>query len=977
MADSKNSKISELVELTDPSNADYIPIVDTANEETKKISYTSLVAALNEDDDSYSKTEADALINAVQADVNQNEADADAAIAAVQADVDQNEADADTAIAALQADVDQNESDADAAIAAVQADVDQNEADADAAIAAVQADVNQNEADADAAIAAVQADVDQNESDADAAIALKAPINDPTFTGTVTIPSADITTADFNAGGVGGEVSWNDQEKTLDLVTGADNVTVQLGQEVVLYARNNSGATLSDGNVVMISGSQGNNPTISLAQANTVENARKTIGVVTQIIPNNSNGFVTLIGKVRDLVLDNGTYSEGDVVYLSDTIAGGLTNVEPSISVEVGHVLATSNGGNTNGVLEVQINNGAGTYELEQTLNAAIATNTANIATNTANIAANTSDIADLEDSTESIATVVTGLLPTGTGDNTAKIQAVIDAVAADGGGEIVIPAGVWDIASTIEITTSNIRLRGEGGGWSQDTGTQGEQATTTLNWTGGDGVSTVLTESATMTISNNGTTLTPSSMSGSEHEYQGCFIYSTSGISARDFILDNSTSSFEISPTSNISWGNSTAFMVVIPTAMIEVKSVYAAGSGDNDQQITGSGVSRIHFDATGAAFGLRVIAALNGVYDDLSFIEPTQGAIYMGVKNVDTLNKPAAISQDPQFNIFSRIVSRGFLGGRFGGMLVCTGISDWGSNTSFNTFKDLRAFIKNGDAFVLGSSDANMFDNALVHRKTGGDGEAVLLLGSNVSDSDIPRSNKFHHFGSANGGAIICYGTDTFSYASRNNAFPWLNTENNTPLPTIETGASCYYDTDKGFEFFKKTAGLVVGTNTANMQSARDDYGAESLHITNSAEKHVVLSTTAGDKWRNFLNSTGDFVISRISGTGIIKLFQKVSIGGERKNIRSFADGDVNVQETDNTILLSATTADAKAILPITPTDGDIYTIKCLDATFTARIGKNGNLIEGANTNYTMTLNESLTLQFYDGNWNIIGQS
>jgi len=207
-----------------------------------------------------------------------------------------------------------------------------------------------------------------NQTDLQDALDAKAPIADATFTGTTTIPSADITTADFNAGGLGGEVSWNNTEKTLDLVTGSDNVTVQLGQEVTLYARNNSGATMSDGQVVMISGSQGNNPTISLAQANTVENARKTIGVVTQIIPNNSNGFVTLIGKVRDLVLDNGTYSEGDIVYLSDTVAGGLTAVEPSISVEVGHVLATSNGGNTNGVLEVQINNGAGTYELKQEL---------------------------------------------------------------------------------------------------------------------------------------------------------------------------------------------------------------------------------------------------------------------------------------------------------------------------------------------------------------------------------------------------------------------------------------------------------------------------------------------------------------------------------------------------------------------------------------------------------------------------------
>ena len=204
-------------------------------------------------------------------------------------------------------------------------------------------------------------------------IDLKAPVASPTFTGTVNTSATGI---DFNAGNLGGELSWNNTEKTLDLVTGSDSVTLQLGQEVVLYARNISGATLSDGQVVMVSGSQGNNPTIALAQADTVANARKTIGVVTQIIPNNSNGFVTLQGKVRELVLDSGTYTEGDVVYLSSTVAGGLTDIEPDIGVEIGHVLATSNGGNTNGVLSVQINNGASIHELEQAVNA----NTAAIA---------------------------------------------------------------------------------------------------------------------------------------------------------------------------------------------------------------------------------------------------------------------------------------------------------------------------------------------------------------------------------------------------------------------------------------------------------------------------------------------------------------------------------------------------------------------------------------------------------------------
>ena len=587
-------------------------------------------------------------------------------------------------------------------------------------------------------------------------------------------------------------------------------------------------------------------------------------------------------------------------------------------------------------------------------------------------------DNAAARDSLGVIEYPVTGLVSSG--DNSATIQAVIDSVAAKGGGDIVIPAGVWDIASTIDISTSNIRLRGEGGGWNNDVGGQGVQAATTLKWIGTEFDGAVVIsgslDGAGAGVTKNGTRL--GSVTGfatsDVAKYQGMLIkHVSSGV--YDLIMDSDDGYVEIKAASNAAWADSQSYNVYKPSVMVEVKSVY--GDGTTDQQIRGSGVSRIHFDCQDAHIGLRVIAASNGVYEDLSFIEPKTSAIYMGVKNVGDMNKPATVYQDPQFNSFKRIVSRNFAGGEYGGLFICTGISDWGSNTSFNTFKDLRAFIKNGDAFVLGSSDANMFENALVHRATGGDGEAVLLLGSNVSDSDIPRSNKFHHFGSANGGDIICYGTDTFSYASRNNAFPWLNTENNTPLPTIETGASCYYDTDKGFEFFKKTAGLVVGTNTANMQSARDDYGAESLHITNSAEKHVVLSTTAGDKWRNFLNSTGDFVISRISGTGIIKLFQKVSIIGERKNIRSHTDGDVNVQETDNTILLSATTADAKAILPISPADGDVYTIKCIDATFTARIGKNGNLIEGANTNYTMTLNESLTLQFYDGNWNIIGQS
>ena len=137
--------------------------LDTLNE---------LAAAINDDANAF--TTLQNAINAVQADVDQNESDADAAIAAVQSDVDQNESDADAAIAALQADVDQNESDSDAAEAALSARLDVLEADPTTATA----------------VASVQADVDQNEADADAAIALKADIASPTFTGTPAAPTA-------------------------------------------------------------------------------------------------------------------------------------------------------------------------------------------------------------------------------------------------------------------------------------------------------------------------------------------------------------------------------------------------------------------------------------------------------------------------------------------------------------------------------------------------------------------------------------------------------------------------------------------------------------------------------------------------------------------------------------------------------------------------------------------------------------------
>jgi hypothetical protein len=71
--------------------------------------------------------------------------------------------------------------------------------------------------------------------------------------------------------------------------------------------------------------------------------------------------------------------------------------------------------------------------------------------------------------------------------DDTASIAAAIAACAANGGGTVFLPAGIYLISATLNITADDVKLIGAGhGGW-HDTGA-GRDAATTLYWTGAIG---------------------------------------------------------------------------------------------------------------------------------------------------------------------------------------------------------------------------------------------------------------------------------------------------------------------------------------------------------------------------------------------------------------------------------------------------------------------------------------------------------
>ena len=129
-----------------------------------------------------------------------------------------------------------------------------------------------------------------------------------------------------------GRLVWNATDGTLNLGLLGGNVNLQIGQELVVRAKNVSGGTMADGTPVRISGASGVNPEIDLSEADVLATA-EVLGLTTESIDNNQSGYVTTFGLVRDIDTtgtDEGeSWSDGDRLYLSNT-AGELTNIVPT-----------------------------------------------------------------------------------------------------------------------------------------------------------------------------------------------------------------------------------------------------------------------------------------------------------------------------------------------------------------------------------------------------------------------------------------------------------------------------------------------------------------------------------------------------------------------------------------------------------------------------------------------------------------------
>ena len=214
-----------------------------------------------------------------------------------------------------------------------------------------------------------------------------------------------------------GLMTWNPIEQCLDIHQ--NDTTLQVGLEHMTLFRNTTGATIVDGTVLEVIGANGDgNPTVALFTANSSADSLHVIGVCTESVANGALGRATKFGKIRGLNTTGSPYSEtwviGTELFISPTVAGGLTSIKPSPPNQAIFIGTVTKVGTTDGIILINTPTITklryGSFS-DTTTQSAVAANTAYpIKFNTTDFAAGHSVASRYSGSNNAIVAAVSGL---------------------------------------------------------------------------------------------------------------------------------------------------------------------------------------------------------------------------------------------------------------------------------------------------------------------------------------------------------------------------------------------------------------------------------------------------------------------------------------------------------------------------------------------------------------------------------------
>lgn len=166
-----------------------------------------------------------------------------------------------------------------------------------------------------------------------------------------------------------GQIGWNTGDATLELgLSGSVGAipTLKIGEQQIARVYNAQGSSITKGQVVYISGSQGNRIAVKLASATAELGSANTLGLVMDDIPNGNEGYILTEGPLYKL--NTNGLTAGLPIYLSTT-AGAYTQtapIAPNHRVILGFAERIDA---TVGSLYIKVDNG---YELDELHNVKI-----------------------------------------------------------------------------------------------------------------------------------------------------------------------------------------------------------------------------------------------------------------------------------------------------------------------------------------------------------------------------------------------------------------------------------------------------------------------------------------------------------------------------------------------------------------------------------------------------------------------------
>jgi hypothetical protein len=138
-------------------------------------------------------------------------------------------------------------------------------------------------------------------------------------------------------------LKWNDTDGTLDIGLKGGNVTLQLGLEQFIIAKEHDNLGLTLGKVYYFYDSNGSNKTVKTAIATQANQADRILGIAAENTSGGAKGFIITAGLIRDI--NTNSLTEGAPVYLSDTVAGNMTDTRPlapNHAIQIGYCIRKS-----------------------------------------------------------------------------------------------------------------------------------------------------------------------------------------------------------------------------------------------------------------------------------------------------------------------------------------------------------------------------------------------------------------------------------------------------------------------------------------------------------------------------------------------------------------------------------------------------------------------------------------------------------